>query len=131
MDPTLLTGYKPPVIEGTIELRRVRHIYPSRPKVVVMNDVDLVIPARKTTALVGASGSGKSTIVGLMGRFYDPVGGEVLLDGRNVQGLNLHWLRQQISYRSRSSLPQPSIRTFAMDSLGPDMSICRKRKSDS
>jgi ATP-binding cassette, subfamily B (MDR/TAP), member 1 len=97
MDPTSLTGYKPPVIEGTIELRRVRHIYPSRPEVVVMNDVDLVIPAGKTTALVGASGSGKSTIIGLVERFYDPVGGEVLLDGRNVQGLNLHWLRQQIS----------------------------------
>ena len=51
MDPTSLTGYKPPVIEGTIELRRVRHIYPSRPEVVVMKDVDLVIPLERPLLL--------------------------------------------------------------------------------
>ncbi|KAI7042352.1 P-loop containing nucleoside triphosphate hydrolase protein, partial [Hortaea werneckii] len=66
-----------------------------------MEDVDLVIPAGKTTALVGASGSGKSTIVGLVERFYDPVGGQVLLDGHDVQDLNLRWLRQQVSLVSQ------------------------------
>ncbi|KAK4887915.1 hypothetical protein LTR28_003185, partial [Elasticomyces elasticus] len=48
-----------------------------------------------------ASGSGKSTIVGLVERFYDPVGGTVFLDGRNVQDLNLRWLRHQISLVSQ------------------------------
>ncbi|KAF2488594.1 ATP-binding cassette transporter ABC4 [Lophium mytilinum] len=97
MDPTSNTGYKPEKVAGEITLRNVKHIYPSRPEVTVMNGVDLTVPAGKTTALVGSSGSGKSTIIGLVERFYDPVAGEVLLDGRNVQGLNLNWLRQQVS----------------------------------
>ncbi|CAK3835319.1 ABC transporter, ABC-B family, MDR type [Lecanosticta acicola] len=88
-------------LKGYLELRNVKHIYPSRPEVTVMEDVSLLVPAGKTTALVGASGSGKSTIVGLVERFYDPVGGEVLLDGVNVQDLNLRWLRQQISLVSQ------------------------------
>jgi ATP-binding cassette subfamily B (MDR/TAP) protein 1 len=52
-----------------------------------MEDVNLTIPAGKTTALVGASGSGKSTIIGLVERFYDSVGGDIFLDRRNVQDL--------------------------------------------
>ena len=66
-----------------------------------MNGVSLIIPAGKKTALVGASGSGKSTIVGLVERFYDPVGGQVFLDGHDVSTLNLRWLRQQISLVSQ------------------------------
>lgn len=97
MDPYSDEGEKPTSMEGSIELRNVKMIYPSRPEVVVMEDVNLHIPAGKQTALVGASGSGKSTIVGLVERFYDPVGGEVLLDGKNVQDLNLHWLRRHVS----------------------------------
>lgn len=97
LDPTSKEGKKLESLQGHVELRKVKHIYPSRPEVTVMDGVDLVVEAGKTTALVGASGSGKSTIVGLVERFYDPVGGEVLLDGVNVQELNLHWLRQQIS----------------------------------
>ena len=97
LDPTDDSGEKPEKVEGTITLQDVKHIYPSRPEVTVMNGVSLVIPAGKTTALVGASGSGKSTIVGLVERFYDPVQGSVLLDGRDVKDLNLRWLRQQMS----------------------------------
>ncbi|KAK1052478.1 GTPase-activating protein [Friedmanniomyces endolithicus] len=94
-------GKKIENVEGTIELRNVKHIYPSRPEVVVMENVSLLVPAGKTTALVGASGSGKSTIVGLVERFYDPVGGEVLFDGHSIQDLNLRWLRQNISLVSQ------------------------------
>lgn len=101
LDPESDKGDKIEAVQGNVELRNVRHIYPSRPEVVVMEDVSLVVPAGKTTALVGASGSGKSTIVGLVERFYDPVGGQVLLDGRDVQSLNLRWLRQQISLVSQ------------------------------
>ncbi|KAF2194218.1 ATP-binding cassette transporter ABC4 [Zopfia rhizophila CBS 207.26] len=97
IDPESQDGERPDAVEGNIELRHIKHIYPSRPEVVVMEDVNLVIPAGKTTALVGASGSGKSTIVGLVERFYDPIRGEVLLDGRDVQQLNPSWLRQHIS----------------------------------
>ena len=97
INPLSEAGEKLDQVEGTLELRNVKHIYPSRSEVVVMEDVSLVIPAGKTTALVGASGSGKSTIVGLVERFYDPVGGIVLLDGHDISTLNLHWLRQQIA----------------------------------
>lgn len=101
LDPSSDEGKKLDQLDGVVELRNIRHIYPSRPEVVVMEDVNLRVPAGQTTALVGASGSGKSTIVGLVERFYDPVGGEVLLDGVNVQDLNLRWLRQQISLVSQ------------------------------
>ena len=101
LDPGLDQGDKLDKVEGTLELRNVKHIYPSRPEVTVMEDVSLIIPAGKMTALVGASGSGKSTIVGLVERFYNPVGGQVLLDGHDVSTLNLRWLRQQISLVSQ------------------------------
>lgn len=94
-------GEKLEHVEGTVELKNIRMIYPSRAEVVVMQDVSLKVPAGKTTALVGASGSGKSTIVGLVERFYEPVGGEVYLDGHDVSKLNLRWLRQQISLVSQ------------------------------
>jgi ATP-binding cassette, subfamily B (MDR/TAP), member 1 len=97
MNPSTEEGETLKEVDGTLELRNVKHIYPSRPEVVVMEDVTLMIPAGKTTALVGASGSGKSTVVGLVERFYDPVGGKVLLDGHDISTLNLHWLRQQIA----------------------------------
>ncbi|KAH8674051.1 P-loop containing nucleoside triphosphate hydrolase protein [Xylariales sp. PMI_506] len=101
LDPTDDAGEKPDNVEGTIRLENVKHIYPSRPDVVVMKGVTLEIPAGKTTALVGASGSGKSTIVGLVERFYDPVGGKVYLDGHDISKLNLRWLRQHISLVSQ------------------------------
>lgn len=101
LDPEREDGLKLDKVEGTIELRGIKHIYPSRPAVEVINDMNLVVPAGKVTALVGASGSGKSTIVGLVERFYDPVGGQVFLDGHDVSTLNLRWLRQQISLVSQ------------------------------
>lgn len=101
LDPTSEAGIKLDHVDGNLELRNIKHIYPSRPEVTVMQDVSLVIPAGKMTALVGASGSGKSTIVGLVERFYDPVKGQVLLDGHDVSTLNLRWLRQQISLVSQ------------------------------
>ncbi|TPX14288.1 uncharacterized protein E0L32_005484 [Thyridium curvatum] len=97
LDPTSDEGEKLDHLEGNIRLENVKHIYPSRPEVVVMQDVSLEIPAGKTTALVGASGSGKSTIIGLVERFYSPVRGAVYLDGHDISKLNLRWLRQNIS----------------------------------
>ena len=101
LNPVSDEGIKLDQVEGTVELKNIRHIYPSRADVVVMEDVNLKVPAGKTTALVGASGSGKSTIVGLVERFYDPVGGQVFLDGHDVSTLNLKWLRQQVSLVSQ------------------------------
>ncbi len=101
LDPSVTAGKKLDHVEGVVELRNVKHIYPSRPEITVIENFNLVVPAGKTTALVGASGSGKSTIVGLVERFYSPVGGEVLLDGHNINTLNLRWLRQQMSLVSQ------------------------------
>ncbi|KAL7948340.1 P-loop containing nucleoside triphosphate hydrolase protein [Trichoderma barbatum] len=101
LDPSDDKGEKLSNFQGNIRLENVEHIYPSRPEVKVMNGVSLEIPAGKTTALVGASGSGKSTIVGLVERFYDPVGGTVYLDGRDISTLNLKWLRQQMALVSQ------------------------------
>ncbi|VUC30128.1 unnamed protein product [Clonostachys rosea] len=98
LDPTNNTGDTIPNLQGHIRLENIKHIYPSRPNVVVMNDVSMNIPANKVTALVGASGSGKSTVVGLVERFYEPIRGTVFLDEQDVSTLNLRWLRLQISF---------------------------------
>ncbi|KAM5465356.1 GTPase-activating protein [Microsporum audouinii] len=101
LDPLSTEGQKLEKLRGDVELKNIRHIYPSRPDVVVMDDVSLLFPAGKSTALVGASGSGKSTIIGLIERFYNPVGGSLHIDGRDIKDLNLRWLRQQISLVSQ------------------------------
>ncbi|KAK2003654.1 ABC transporter [Colletotrichum falcatum] len=101
LDPAAEDGVRLDRLEGSIRLENIKHIYPSRPEVTVMEDVSLTIPAGKTTALVGASGSGKSTIVGLVERFYDPVRGSVYLDGHDISTLNLRWLRQQMALVSQ------------------------------
>jgi len=61
----------------------------------------LSILAGKTVALVGQSGSGKSTVIALLERFYDPLSGEVLIDGTNIKDLQLKWLRRQIGLVSQ------------------------------
>ncbi|KAK2592176.1 hypothetical protein QQS21_010136 [Conoideocrella luteorostrata] len=101
LDPSDDKGDKIENLHGNIRLENIKHIYPSRPEVVVMDGVSLEIPSGKTTALVGASGSGKSTIVGLVERFYDPVQGSVYLDGHDISTLNLRWLRQQMALVSQ------------------------------
>ncbi|PWY85909.1 P-loop containing nucleoside triphosphate hydrolase protein [Aspergillus heteromorphus CBS 117.55] len=88
-------------VKGNIVLQNIRHVYPSRPEVIVTNDLSVYIPAGKTTAFVGPSGSGKSTVIGLIERFYNPVAGRITLDGHDLQHLNLRWLRQQVALVSQ------------------------------
>lgn len=66
-----------------------------------MKDLSITFPAGKTIALVGASGSGKSTVISLVERFYDPLEGTVKLDGVDLKELNLKWLRSQIGLVSQ------------------------------
>lgn len=82
---------------GNIEFRNITFQYPSRPESTVLQNVSLTIPAGKVTALVGASGSGKSTFVNLLQRFYQPTEGVVLIDGHDISQLDVHWLRQQMA----------------------------------
>lgn len=88
-------------IRGEVEFENVRFIYPSRPDSVVLNNFNLRIEAGKTVALVGSSGSGKSTAIALLQRFYDVNGGVVRVDGVGIKGLQLKWLRAQMGLVSQ------------------------------
>ncbi|CAN6878132.1 unnamed protein product [Brassica oleracea] len=83
-------------VEGEIQFRDVTFTYPSRPDVVIFDKLNLVIPAGKVVALVGGSGSGKSTVISMIERFYEPTDGVVLLDGNDIRYLDLKWLRGHI-----------------------------------
>ncbi|KAK7269553.1 hypothetical protein RIF29_22284 [Crotalaria pallida] len=88
-------------IHGEIELRDVYFSYPARPEELIFNGFSLHIPSGTTTALVGQSGSGKSTVISLVERFYDPQAGEVLIDGINLKELQLRWIRGKIGLVSQ------------------------------
>ncbi|KAK4409877.1 ABC transporter B family member 19 [Sesamum angolense] len=83
-------------VDGNIEFKNVTFSYPSRPDIVIFRDFSIFFPAGKTIAVVGGSGSGKSTVVSLIERFYDPNQGEILLDNVDIKTLQLNWLRNQI-----------------------------------
>lgn len=96
LDPLNPDGAQPSSCEGHIEIRDLEFAYPTRPTAQVLRGFNITIPAGKTTALVGASGSGKSTIVGLLERWYIPSSGQITLDGRPLEDHNVKWLRSQI-----------------------------------
>ncbi|XP_071698972.1 putative multidrug resistance protein [Rutidosis leptorrhynchoides] len=83
-------------VRGKIEFKGVHFSYPSRPDSPILQGLDLKIPAGKPVGLVGGSGSGKSTIVSLIQRFYDPIKGEIFIDGYKITKLHLKWLRSQM-----------------------------------
>ncbi|KAJ0263269.1 ABC transporter B family member 2 [Hirschfeldia incana] len=83
-------------VDGHIQFTDVTFSYPSRPEVVIFDKLNLAIPAGQTVALVGGSGSGKSTVISLIERFYEPTSGAVLLDGNDIRELDVKWLRGKI-----------------------------------
>ena len=88
-------------VRGEIEFSDVEFSYPNRE--VVLNDVDLTVPAGKTVGLVGSTGSGKTTLVRLLLRFHDPDSGTVTLDGHDVRELTLDSLRGSIALVSQTT----------------------------
>lgn len=94
-------GLKLEEVRGDITFENVAFHYPSRPNVPVLKNLTVDFEAGKTSALCGASGSGKSTVIQLIERFYDPISGVVKLDGHDIRSLNLKWLRQQIGLVSQ------------------------------
>ena len=96
IDSSSTEGIKPAKFEGNIRFVNVCFNYPSRKAVTVLKNFSLEIPRGKTVALVGSSGCGKSTCIQLLQRFYDPDSGSVLIDGNNLQDLNVGWLRDNL-----------------------------------
>lgn len=101
IDSSSPSGDKPDSVKGVISFEGVKFHYPSRPNVPILKGFTADFPAGASVALVGASGSGKSTVVSLVERFYDPIEGRVLFDGRDIKTLNIKWLRQQIGLVSQ------------------------------
>lgn len=87
-------------VRGEVEFKNVVFQYPSSEEP-ILKGVTICAQANKTTALVGRSGGGKSTLVSLIGRFYAPTSGEVLLDGVNIEKLTLENVRSHISIVSQ------------------------------
>jgi len=81
---------------GRIEFRDVEFAYPNRPGALVLDGFSLAISPGESVALVGSSGSGKSTTVAILEKFYDFHAGSVTLDGRDLRLVEPHWVRSQI-----------------------------------
>ena len=92
--PLASSSLRPASGKGEIEFRQVSFGYePGRP---VLEHFSLRIPAGQTLAIVGATGSGKTTLINLLERFYDPDEGQILLDGLDLRSLDPDWLRRQV-----------------------------------
>ncbi len=84
-------------LKGIVTFRNVSFAYPGSNEPVLQN-IQFTAHPGKTTAFIGATGSGKRTLVNLIRRFYDVTSGEVLIDGVNVKAFSLHDLREMIGY---------------------------------
>jgi ATP-binding cassette subfamily B multidrug efflux pump len=96
-------GVEIPALRGEIEFRNVSFAYATS-KAHVLKDIDLHVPAGSSLALVGATGAGKSTLINLLGRYYDPSSGAIHIDGVDVRQMDLPALRRQLGYVSQDNL---------------------------
>jgi ATP-binding cassette subfamily B protein len=85
-----------PSTGSTLKFESLQFHYPSRPSQLALQDFSVAIEAGQTVALVGPSGAGKTTLFGLLLRYYDPQQGRIVLDGVAIQSFSLHDLRQRI-----------------------------------
>lgn len=104
INPYNTSGLKLDNVDGIIELKDVHFSYPSRPQEKIFYGFSLLIPSGTTMALVGRSGSGKSTVISLVERFYDPQAGEVLIDGINIKEFQLRRIRIKIGLVSQEPM---------------------------
>ena len=93
-----VTKITPSSISGDIEFKNVKFNYPSRPSIPVLSELSMKIEAGQKVAFVGETGCGKSTLIQLVERFYDPLEGNILFDGINLKDYNLVGLRKFIGY---------------------------------
>jgi ABC-type multidrug transport system fused ATPase/permease subunit len=97
-------GLKLDNVIGNIEFKNVHFEYTARPGIRILNGFNLSVNNGQTNALVGPSGCGKSTTISLLLRFYDPIDGEILLDGIDIRKFNIQWLRSQIGIVSQEPI---------------------------
>jgi ATP-binding cassette subfamily B protein len=93
--PMIALGDAPMTIRGDVEFRNLRFSYNGVP---VLQDINLKVPSGETLAIVGPTGSGKTTLINLLGRLYDAPPGSLLIDGLPVQEFPLDTLRQSLGY---------------------------------
>ena len=91
-------NYIPDKFDGEIEFKNVTFAYPLKPEVNVLKNLSTKIEKGKVVAIVGHSGSGKTTISNLIQRFYDPNEGSITIDGTDLRDFNLQWLRRTIGF---------------------------------
>ncbi|XP_076434803.1 uncharacterized protein LOC143274764 [Babylonia areolata] len=97
-------------LSGAVEFRHVRFTYPSRPDSEILKGVSFKVEPGEMVALVGPSGGGKSTIVSLIERFYDPDSGIVYLGGHDLKALDAQWFRRKIAMVSQ----EPTLFAFSI-----------------
>ena len=88
-------------LTGELQFENVEFAYPSRLDMSVLKNFNLSLKPGQTLALVGQSGSGKTTVASLVSRFYDPISGRISLDGKDIKTLEPHWMRRQIGLVSQ------------------------------
>ena len=101
---TSLKNYIPEKIDGKINFDKVTFSYPLSDDVKILDNLSFLVEPGKILALVGYSGSGKSTISNLIQRFYDPNEGSILIDNINIKDYNLDWLHQNIGFVSQEPI---------------------------
>ena len=92
-----LGAFELSAFQGSIEFDRVKFCYPGTPAEAALEEICLIVRAREVVALVGLSGAGKTTLMSLLPRFFDPTEGTIRIDGRDLRELTVDSLRKQVA----------------------------------
>ena len=129
VDPSSDAGAKPAQYHGKIEIKDLHFAYPSRPDAKILKGVTLTINPGESVAFVGGSGCGKSTIIKILTRFYDPSEGSISLDGVDTRDINVAWYRKQIGFvQQEPTLMERSIADNIRSGKGDEMGELLARK---
>lgn len=96
--------FSPNEFSSNININSLEFSYPTRPEARILCGLNLAIQQGQRVAFVGSSGCGKSTITQLIERFYDADAGQILIQNKNIEEYNLHWLRSQIGIVSQEPI---------------------------
>ncbi|KAK5635609.1 hypothetical protein RRF57_011323 [Xylaria bambusicola] len=100
----MVGGYMPSACVGDIEMRNITFTYPSSPSKIVLEKSSFHFQAGELCFIIGRSGSGKSTVGNLLLKFYEPLSGEILIDGHAIRTLDIDWLRHNITLIQQTSV---------------------------